>query len=93
MKQDIKKIMKYIKEELEMSECYIASSNMSQDDEKDLYKSISKEELNHAEKLMNLVDTKINGLPMNDQQRIIWDYEKDNYKEKFLELKTRWALL
>lgn len=93
MKQDIKKIMKYIKEELEMSECYIASSNMPQDDEKDLYKSISKEELNHAEKLMNLVDTKISTLPMNDRQRIIWDYEKDNYKEKILRIKTRRALL
>ena len=43
-------------------------------DDKDTYKSISRDELNHAEKLIILVDSHVASMPELEKDRVIWEY-------------------
>ena len=43
-------------------------------DDKDTYKSISIDELNHAEKLIILGDSHVASMPEAERDRIIWEY-------------------
>ena len=45
-------------------------------DDKDTYKSISIDELNHAEKLIILGDSRVASMPEAERDRIIWEYQR-----------------
>lgn len=43
-------------------------------DDKDTYKSISRDELNHAEKLITLGDSHVANMSEMEKDRVIWEY-------------------
>lgn len=88
MKQDIKKLSKYIHDELNMAESYLNCAAAKTGDEHDLFKVISRDELNHAEKLMLLADSSVNSLSVADPNRIIWEYLKEGFKDRHIKLKA-----
>lgn len=93
MKQDIKKLSKYIHDELNMAESYLTCAAAKTGDEHDLFKVISRDELNHAEKLMLLVDSSVNSLAATDPNKIIWEYVKEGFKDRHIKLKANWTML
>lgn len=93
MKQDIKKLSKYIHDELNMAESYLTCAAVKTGDEHDLFKAISRDELNHAEKLMLLADSSISPLSVTDPNKIIWEYLKEGFKDRHIKLKANWTML
>ena len=82
------KVLKQIHKELEAAEDYIHCSSVSEDDVKDLYRSLSREELTHADKLINMCDKHI-----DSELKSIWEFEKEMLKDKLLTLKTKMSHL
>ena len=83
MKQDIKKLSKYIHDELNMAESYLNCAAAKTGDERDLFKVISRDEL----------DSSVNPLAANDQNKIIWEYVKEGFKDRHIKLKANWTML
>lgn len=77
------KILKQIYKELEAAEDYIHCASVSDDDVEDLYKSLARDELSHAEKLMNMCDKHL-----ESDMKAIWDFEKEMLKHRHINLKT-----
>lgn len=78
------KILKQIHKELEAAEDYIHCASVSEDDVKDVYKSLSRDELTHADKLMTMCERHI-----EDEKKMIWDFEKEMMKDRYMDLKTK----
>lgn len=81
-------LYKYIDGELNMVESYLTCAVVKTGDEHDLFKVISRDELNHAEKLMLLADSSINPLSVTDPNKIIWEYLKEGFKDRHIKLKA-----
>ena len=71
-----------------MAESYLTCAAAKTSDERDLFKVISRDELNHAEKLMLLADSLVNPLPVTDPNKIIWEYLKEGFKYRHIKLKA-----
>lgn len=82
------KILKQIHKEFEAAEDYIHCASVSEDDVKDMYKSLARDELSHAEKLMNMCDRHL-----ESEMKGIWDFEKEMLRHRHLFLKTEWTHL
>ena len=78
------KILKQIHKEFEAAEDYIHCASVYEDERRDTYRSLSRDEISHAEKLINMCDKHIETEMMS-----VWDFEKEIMKEKLLHLKTR----
>ena len=83
------KVLKQIHKEFEAAEDYLHCASVAEnDDVEDLYKTLCKEELTHAEKLMNMCEKHL-----EQDMRPIWEFEKEMLKHKHLFLKTEWSHL
>lgn len=82
----LRKVLEQIHKELEAAEDYIECALISDDDRKDVYKSLSRDELSHAEKLMNMCEKHV-----EEDKKLIWEFEKDMLKHKHLTLKTKFS--
>ena len=78
------KILKQIHKEFEAAEDYIHCASAHEDDVRDLYRTLAREELTHADKLMTMCDKHV-----ETEMKGIWDFEKEMLKEKYLMLKTK----
>lgn len=78
------KIIKQVHKELEAAEDYIHCASVSEDDVKDVYKSLSRDELSHAEKLIMMCDRHI-----DEDKKILWEFEKEMMKDRHLNLKSK----
>lgn len=87
------KIISYAYCELEMADKYIDCAVAHDGEEKELYKSLAKDELSHAEKLVNLGNAKAKSLDEHDKHYIIWEYEKENILSKWMRIKSEWAMI
>lgn len=70
----MKQLIHQIHDELNMAAQYIECASHKEGDAKDTYKSISRDELTHAERLMAMGDTRVVALQGTDPERIIWEY-------------------
>lgn len=83
------KIIKQIHKELDAAEDYIHCSSASEDENvRDTYKSIARDELTHADKLMSMCDKHI-----KEDLKAFWEFEKDMFKERYMDLKTKLSYL
>ena len=62
-------------------------------DDKDTYKSISIDELNHAEKLIILGDSHVASMPELEKDRVIWEYQREMFMQRWTKLKAEWSIL
>lgn len=89
----MKHLIHQIHDELNMAENYIECAAHKEGDDRDVYRSISKDELNHAERLMVLGDQHAASMQAEDSHRIIWEYQRDQFKNKYIKLKAEWSML
>ena len=78
------KILKQIYKELEAAEDYIHCAANSENDPRDVYKSLARDELSHADKLVNLCNRHI-----EDEMKAIWEFEKESIMERIIHNKTK----
>ena len=89
----MKQLIRQIHDELNMADQYIECASHKEGEARDVYRSIGKDELNHAEKLMALGDQHIMSMQDMDPSRIIWDYQRDSFKDRYIKLKAEWSML
>lgn len=89
----MKHLMHQVCDELEMAKGYIECASKVEGDDRDVYKSIARDELNHAEKLIVLGDSHVASLPETDKCRIIWEFKREEFKTKQLQLKAEHSML
>ena len=87
------KLIYQIHNELDMAEQYIDCAARAEDDAKDVYKSIARDELNHAEKLIAIGNTKLASKMGDVKCKVIWEYEKDNFASKMTKLRAEWSAI
>lgn len=89
----IAKLLHQIQMEFDTTEEYIHCASHSTGDELDIYRSLAKEELNHAERLMNLGKARKEKGQLDEKCAIIWEYEKDVYAAKLIKFRAECSLL
>ena len=89
----MKQLIHQIHDELDTACEYIKCAAQKDGDAKDIYRTLSKEELTHAEKLMSLGDQYAVALHAEDSHKIIWAYEKENFRDRYIKLKAEWSML
>ena len=78
------KLLKQIYKELEAAEDYMHCAASSEADVKDTYKLLAREELTHADRLINMGNRHVD----NDMKQI-WEFEKEVIMERLLHDKTK----
>ena len=78
------KILKQIYKELEAAEDYMHCAINSESDIRDTYKSIAREELVHADKLINMCNRHA-----EESMKAIWEFERENIMERLLHDKSK----
>lgn len=89
----MKHLIHQIHDELNTADQYIECASHKDGDDRDVYKSLSKDELNHAERLMTLGDQHVASMPTSDPQRIIWEYQREQFKDRYVKLKAERSML
>lgn len=89
----IKKLIHQIANEFETAEEYMDCANHHEGEERDIYRSLAKEELNHAERLMHLGHMKSERGTLSDNCKIIWEYEKEKFSSRLIKDKAEYSLL
>lgn len=87
------KLIHQIHNELDMAEQYIDCASKAEYEERDTYRSIAKDELNHAEKLISMGNSKLTSKTDDVKYKFIWEYEKENFATKMTKLKAELSLL
>ena len=78
------KLLKQIYKELEAAEDYIHCAVNSESDVRETYRSLARDELTHAEKLIMLGNRHV-----DEDMKRIWDFEKENITERWMHDKTK----
>lgn len=78
------RILKQINKELDTAEDYIHCASHSEDEVRDTYKSLARDELSHADKLTNMCEKHI-----EPEMKAIWEFEKEAIKEKLVHFRTK----
>lgn len=89
----MKQLIHQIHDELNTACSYIECASHKEGDDRDVYRSLSKDELNHAEKLMTLGDNHAASMQSSDSLRIIWEYQREQFKDRYIKLKAEWSML
>ncbi len=89
----MKQIIHQVHDELNMACEYIECASHMEGDDKDTYKSISRDELNHAEKLIILGDSHVASMPELEKDRVIWEYQRELFMQRWTKLKAEWSIL
>lgn len=89
----MKQIIHQIHDELNMADAYVDCATHAEGEDKDVYRSISKEELNHAERLIAMGDRHASTKSHDDKCYIIWEYQKEQLVSRFYKIKAEWSLL
>ena len=84
------KIIEQIHHELEAAHGYMECASKHSGEGREMYKTLSKNEIEHAEKLMHFGNDKIN---KETNDFIIWNYEVDNFNSKIIKIKSELSLI
>lgn len=87
-------ILKEINCELEYAKKYIEQvcNNLDYEKAKEIYASLAKDEINHAEKLYGLAEDVVK-LSDDDKEKHTWEYLKGSIQVKLNKLRTKWQLV
>lgn len=89
----MKHLIHQIHDELNMADQYIECASHKEGEDRDVYKSISKDELNHADRLMILGDQHAATMQATDPQKVIWEYQREQFKDRYIKLKAERSML
>lgn len=89
----IRKLVHQIENEFLTAEEYMECAAQLKSDESDIYKSLAKEELNHAERLMHLGQIRLEHDLLDEKCKVIWEYEKERFASRLIKDRAEYSLL
>ena len=78
------KLLKQIYKELDAAEDYMHCAANSENDVRDVYKSLAREEMVHADRLVNMGNKHV-----EEDMKAIWEFEKESIMERMVHDKAK----